>query len=320
MFENPGITIGSCYNLMRIPLEILKSLGDEDLIPEDENHSDKKHKSIPKNKGLSNLNLYFNVKIEEESCLASVYKDNEEEEKFVNLFDHEENSIEIIEKYYKDVSENNTLTQNLYIENNLILIKRLSLNELNCDLIHQKVFLPISRHLYTICIDLDETLIHADFKLELDDPDFIFEGKIEDKNGILPIFLRPGLSSFLERISNEFELILFTSSTKEYADIMLSLIDPQRKYFKTRLYRDNCIEKKGFLLKDLRVLTNRQLDKIILIDNNLINMSPQLNNSYLISSFYNDKSDNELNKLGDLLCQNSRNLERFLKKYTFEIN
>jgi len=282
MFENSGITIGSCYDLMRVPLEILKSFEDEDLTEEDDNLPNKQHKSIPKSKGLSNLNVYFNVKIEEESGLASVYKENEEEEeKFEKFFEKEENSKEVIENYY---------------------------------------FLPKSTHSYTVCIDLDETLIHADFKLEFDDPDYIFEGKIEDKSGVLPIYIRPGLSKFLERVSSKFELILFTSSTKEYADIMLSLVDPERKYFKSRLYRDNCVENKGFLLKDLRVIGNRQLEKIILIDNNLINMSPQLRNGYLISSFFNDKNDNELKKVADLLCENSSNAEKILNKFTFDIN
>jgi len=311
MFENSGITIGSCYDLMRVPLEILKSFEDEDLTEEDDNLPNKQHKSIPKSKGLSNLNVYFNVKIEEESGLASVYKENEEEE---------ENSKEVIENYYRDITENIISTQSFYIESILNLIKKLSLDQLSDDLIYQKVFLPKSTHSYTVCIDLDETLIHADFKLEFDDPDYIFEGKIEDKSGVLPIYIRPGLSKFLERVSSKFELILFTSSTKEYADIMLSLVDPERKYFKSRLYRDNCVENKGFLLKDLRVIGNRQLEKIILIDNNLINMSPQLRNGYLISSFFNDKNDNELKKVADLLCENSSNAEKILNKFTFDIN
>jgi CTD small phosphatase-like protein 2 len=56
---------------------------------------------------------------------------------------------------------------------------------------------------------------------------------------------RPHLRAFLERASKQFELVVFTAATREYADRILDRIDPFRRTLNHRLYRDSCIVLEG---------------------------------------------------------------------------
>ena len=64
-----------------------------------------------------------------------------------------------------------------------------------------------------------------------------------------------------------FEVAIFTASHQSYADAVLNtLIDPEKRY--PRLYRQHCIRtNEGIYIKDLRVIRNRLLKDIILVDN-----------------------------------------------------
>ena len=49
---------------------------------------------------------------------------------------------------------------------------------------------------------------------------------------------------------------------------MLDYIDPTKEYIKYRLFRENCVQsKEGVYIKDLRVLANRKLEDLIIVDN-----------------------------------------------------
>lgn len=78
------------------------------------------------------------------------------------------------------------------------------------------------------------------------------------------INLRPHLIESLERLREFFQIVIFTASEKSYADSILDFIDPQKRYFDARLYRDSCIETSiscggSSYLKDLRIIGNRRL-------------------------------------------------------------
>ena len=64
-----------------------------------------------------------------------------------------------------------------------------------------------------------------------------------------------------------FEVAIFTASHQAYADAVIDqLLDPERKY--PRLYRQHCIRtNEGIYVKDLRVIRNRLVQDIILVDN-----------------------------------------------------
>lgn len=147
----------------------------------------------------------------------------------------------------------------------------------------------------TLILDLDETLIHADFDGKFKNHDHIVTFKYDDEEISVPIFIRPELSSFLETVNELFEIVVFTAGKKEYADAVLNFLDPENKFFKFRFYRENCINiKNKVFIKDLRIFSNRKLENIIVLDNSMYSFTNQLSNGILINSFYHDKSDKEL--------------------------
>ena len=182
-----------------------------------------------------------------------------------------------------------------------------------------------------VLLDLDETLIHADFREEfINNENYKYDAIIsfytkneidEDANkdddvysnieevesfdlldnkilSSVGIFLRPGVQKFLAEISKNFEVGIFTAALPEYADAAINYLDPEDKYIKFRLYRNHCIDIKDSLrVKDLRILKNINIKNIILVDNNMYSFAPQLNNGILINSFYCDKDDNELDNV-----------------------
>ena len=189
-----------------------------------------------------------------------------------------------------------------------------------------------------LLLDLDETLIHADFNEEFLNTDengikydkiisfyseietFSFVNKnnkdydtenitdddskedlkeYENKKILnkVGIFLRPKVKEFLEKVSKYFEVGIFTASVPEYADAAINYLDPENKFIKFRLYRNNCVDVKDMLrVKNLKIL-NIPLEKIILVDNNMYSFAAQLNNGILINSFFNDKNDRELSNV-----------------------
>ena len=96
-------------------------------------------------------------------------------------------------------------------------------------------------------LDLDETLVHCDttpiidhhfqFEIEIEgnasSSNFFSQSKKKKKKGILHHIYakkRPHLEQFLENVSKKFEIIIFTASQERYANIILDLIDPEKKY------------------------------------------------------------------------------------------
>ena len=67
-----------------------------------------------------------------------------------------------------------------------------------------------------------------------------------------------------------FEIIIFTASQSIYGEQLLNVLDPKRRLFHHRVYRDSCVYVEGNYLKDLSVL-GRDLSRVVIVDN-----SPQV--------------------------------------------
>jgi len=147
----------------------------------------------------------------------------------------------------------------------------------------------------SLFLDLDETLIHADFGHFFKKHDCYLDFLYEDQPITIPLILRPGLIDFLEFCYQHFNIYIFTASRKEYADCILDYIDRDKKFFKQRFYRNDCIAiKNRIFIKDLRIFLNTDLKDLIIVDNSLYSFINQLSNGILITSFYNDPNDKEL--------------------------
>ena len=108
--------------------------------------------------------------------------------------------------------------------------------------------------------------------------------------------LRPGVINFLEEIYKIYEIVIFTSSPKNYADSILNKIDKENKYFSHRLYKEHVIFEKGKSVKKLNLI-GRDLNKIIFVDNMKCNAKYNLKNLYLIPTWISNINDQELIKL-----------------------
>ncbi len=130
---------------------------------------------------------------------------------------------------------------------------------------------------YTVVLDLDETLVH-------------FE-QAERKFKI-----RPNCITFLKTVSQMFEVVIFTAASKDYADYILDILDPENIYIQHRLYRQHTQYDDGVYIKDLTIL-GRDLRKTMIIDNIKDNFERQEANGFEIKTWTSDPHDKELDNL-----------------------
>lgn len=136
---------------------------------------------------------------------------------------------------------------------------------------------------FCLVLDIDETISHS-LKLSFG---WYF-------------LVRPGTIYFLKEVSKYYEIIIFTSSPKNYADNILNKIDISGDLISHRLYRNHVVFENGKSVKNLNKL-GRDLTKTIFIDNLRTNAKYNLHNLCSITTWISDIFDDKLIKLKDKL-------------------
>ena len=170
-----------------------------------------------------------------------------------------------------------------------------------------------SHNKVTLLFDLDETLIHSPTPSESGSQSTSIPIEV-----LKNIMVRPRAYECLMDLKSNFELGLFTSSEKEYADYAVKLFDPEDHIFDFKLYKESCIEiRNGVCLKDLRILGGREVSRIFLVDNNMFCSGLQLSQSIPIIPFRGSKHDVELDRLKAYLhvLSQEQNASKFNKRY-----
>lgn len=148
----------------------------------------------------------------------------------------------------------------------------------------------------SLVLDLDETLVHASFERP-EIYDFEITVKYNNTDTVVYVQKRPGVDQFIRAVAWEFDVFIFTASMAEYAVPVVQRILPcfPAERILTRPY---CRLIDGLLVKDLSIF-QRDLSRMILVDNSEQSFYLQPANGILVTSFVGDYRDDVL--LGKLL-------------------
>ncbi|OTB09032.1 hypothetical protein M426DRAFT_70895 [Hypoxylon sp. CI-4A] len=183
----------------------------------------------------------------------------------------------------------------------------------------QPSFLPYEpvadpKHLKTLILDLDETLIHSMSKggrmgsghmVEVRlNTTYVASGGQQALGPQHPILYyvhkRPHCDEFLRKVCKWFNLVVFTASVQEYADPVIDWLESERKYFSGRYYRQHCTFRHGAFIKDLSSI-EPDLSKVMILDNSPLSYMFHQDNAIPIQGWINDPTDNDLLHLVPLL-------------------
>ena len=93
-------------------------------------------------------------------------------------------------------------------------------------------------------------------------------------------------------MSNIYNVYVFTAATLEYAQPIIDFLNRGTKTIQGILHRNNCLETgHGLYIKDLRIIKNKDVSKIILVDNFAHSFGLQLENGVPILEFRDNKND-----------------------------
>lgn len=134
----------------------------------------------------------------------------------------------------------------------------------------------------TLIVDLDQTVIHttcertvAEWQADPENPNY---EAVKDVQGFqladdnianvaanwYYVKMRPGLKDFFDRMSKLYEMHVYTMATRAYAQAIMKIIDPERRYFGDRiLSRDENYTDK---LKNLTRLFYQNTAMVVIID------------------------------------------------------
>lgn len=159
----------------------------------------------------------------------------------------------------------------------------------------------------TVALDLDETLVLT--LLSHDIP-----GSMKQRtrnlnrfhllcdNGMgrkqhLTVFLRPGIMEFLKKLTVFAEVMLYSAAVASYGNAVLDILDPNRRIFSKRFFRDSTIDVGDIRnVKDLNKL-ERDLRRTVIVDNQAFSFLLQPRNGIKCKPFRGHDNDRELQSI-----------------------
>ena len=129
----------------------------------------------------------------------------------------------------------------------------------------------------TLVLNLRGTVVHSEYKFGLG-----FE-----------VVKRPGLSMFLQRMSRQYEVVIFGDEESGTVNDICDALDPQYQMIMARLGREVTLLKNGKYIKDLSYL-NRDIKDIIYIDFSDEKTEFHKENVILLPRWEGDINDREL--------------------------
>ncbi|ORZ40127.1 NLI interacting factor-like phosphatase-domain-containing protein [Catenaria anguillulae PL171] len=156
-----------------------------------------------------------------------------------------------------------------------------------------------------LVLDMDETLIHSVSMCaqgkSVPGADFTIAAAnlwVKERVDRFSVLVRSGAVDFLRRVAQCYAVVVYTAGTQPYADAILNVVDPGNKDLSGRLYQDSCAP--SLYSKDLTKVCG-DLSRVIIVDNAAKSFGKQAGNGLLISSWYQNPVDQELERLADFL-------------------
>ncbi len=154
----------------------------------------------------------------------------------------------------------------------------------------KKVLLGEKSKKYTLVLDLDKTLIYSSVTKHADSP---------ARSWDLSVAVRPFACELLQEMSQFYEIVIFTAAEQKYAEVVVDILDPRRKWVKKLLTRESCVKAPdGHLIKDLRIFGDRNIDEMLIVDDNVYSFASQIENGIPVKPFEGKETqDDELSCL-----------------------
>ncbi|CAA0815380.1 Mitochondrial import inner membrane translocase subunit TIM50 [Striga hermonthica] len=135
---------------------------------------------------------------------------------------------------------------------------------------------PMEQHVFTLVLDLNETLIYSDWK--------------RDRGW--RTFKRPGIDAFLEHLAQFYEIVVYSDQLNMYVDPVVERLDPKH-CIRYRLSRGATRYIDGKHYRDLSML-NRDPAKVLYISGHALESSLQSENCVPIKAWQGEADDTAL--------------------------
>ncbi|KAM7487940.1 hypothetical protein LguiB_025424 [Lonicera macranthoides] len=135
---------------------------------------------------------------------------------------------------------------------------------------------PMEQHVFTLVLDLNETLLYSDWK--------------RDRGW--RTFKRPGVDAFLEHLAQFYEIVVYSDQLNMYVDPTVDRLDPKH-CIRYRLSRAATKYQDGKHYRDLSML-NRDPSRILYVSGNALESSLQRENCVPIKPWKGEADDTML--------------------------